>query len=263
MSDVSYIIPFRSGGEERTKNLLTVLDRLSGYPAAEIIVVEQDQAPTLAAESLPGHCTHLFAFNPGPFNKSWGFNVGFRSSVGDVVVFHDADIIMDVHALAQSVVLCSNAFDAVKPYDRLVDLTESESEQVRKGKGIPFINVEERGINREYRGEYICFCGGIFLMRRDVYEELGGFDENFSGWGGEDDAMTLKLHAMEKNTHIVTGQTAWHLWHECRYENRFGQPHYRQNCAMLKQYRRLGRIGMKMICDRHRRSMGRMDRYIS
>ena len=58
-----------------------------------MIVIEQDVAPTLGdLASFPGLRT-LFAYNPGPFNKSWGFNVGVRAGKGSLLAFGDADVL--------------------------------------------------------------------------------------------------------------------------------------------------------------------------
>lgn len=164
--DVSYIITYRSDGEARKANLETVQAWLHQFPSLEVIVVEQDRSPTLSDTASLEHGTCLFAFNPGSFNKSWGFNIGFKHASGQVLAFGDADILMDAEALNKGFQLCLSDFEAVKPYDRLIDLTPEETKQILDGQ--PPTHVERSGQppNREGIGEYICFCGGLFVMRR-------------------------------------------------------------------------------------------------
>ena len=90
----SYIITYRATNDPaRRANLETVLAWLKPQPLAEVIVVEQDEAPTLGDfKSFPG-LRSLFAYNPGPFNKSWGFNIGVRASTGSLLAFGDADVL--------------------------------------------------------------------------------------------------------------------------------------------------------------------------
>ena len=83
MQATSYIITYRATDDPtRRANLEAVLAWLRLQTLAEVIVVEQDAAPTLGdLGAFPG-LRSLFAYNPGPFNKSWGFNVGVRASTG-------------------------------------------------------------------------------------------------------------------------------------------------------------------------------------
>lgn len=261
MSDASYIITYRSEGESRRANLEAILTWLRQFPGIEILIVEQDRTPTLADAPLPDHCAYLFAFNPGPFNKAWGFNIGFRHSTGPVIAFGDADVMVDAAALSESVQLCRTAFEAVKPYDRLIDLTPAETQQLLAGQAHLHIDRGGQPPDREGRGEYICFCGGLFVLRRALFELLGGFDEKFMGWGGEDDALTIKLRALSQNTHTLCGHTAYHLWHAQPLQRRFGQPFYHKNLARLRQYQRLDPAALRRLCAEQRRSMGDIHKY--
>ena len=80
MQATSYIITYRAADDPaRRANLEAVLAWLKLQALAEVVLVEQDIAPTLGdLPAFPG-LRSLFAYNPGPFNKSWGFNVGVRA----------------------------------------------------------------------------------------------------------------------------------------------------------------------------------------
>ena len=261
MIGVSYVVTYRSEGASRRANLEAILAWLGQFSGLEVTVVEQDRSPTISGVIIPGQGTHLFAFNPGAFNKSWGFNVGFKYSSGQVIAFGDADVMVDAETPNQSFESCLSDYDAVKPYDRLIDLTPEETKQVLAGESPILMDGYGRSLNREGIGEYICFCGGLFVMRRALFEFLGGFDEKFLGWGAEDDAMTVKLHTLSQSTQNLTGHTAYHLWHEQLPHRRFGQPFYQRNLARLRQYQGLGPARMRILCERQRRSMGNIHKY--
>lgn len=245
----------------RAVNLHAVLRWLSGMPDIEVVLVEQDRRPQLTPASLSPNCTYCFVHNEGPFNKAWGLNVGFRNSSGSVVGFGDADMVMDAAALMDCYARCHNEFEAMKPYDRHVDLTPEESEHVRNGNWTA--NPDRHGLprNREGVGEFVCFCGGLFLIRRDAYEEVGGFDEQFLGWGGEDDAMSSKLSRLGKHSASVSNQVACHLWHERSIAVRYFHPHYQQNVARVNWYTTCDDQSLMRICQQDRQSMGRPDKY--
>lgn len=94
MHATSYIITYRATDDPaRRANLEAVLAWLRLQPLAQVIVVEQDVAPTLGDLASFPNLLSLFAYNPGPFNKSWGFNVGVRASRGSLLAFGDADVL--------------------------------------------------------------------------------------------------------------------------------------------------------------------------
>ncbi len=105
------------------------------------------------------------------------------------------------------------------------------------------------------------FCGGLFLMRRGTYEDLGGFDERFLGWGGEDDAMTSKLSRLVKCSGVARNQIAYHLWHERSRASRYFHPHYQQNLARTKWYAACDTQSLMLLCQKDRQNMGRSDKY--
>ncbi len=194
MHPVSYILTYRQGeGPQRRDNLAAVLGWLAQYPQFEPIVVEQDDAPRLTGALPHPRCTHVFAYNPGPFNKSWGFNVGFRCSQSPWLAFADADVIVGA-SLPETLAYLESGYQLVKPYRRLLDLDPEESRRVAAGE-FDWLPPRADGvaINREAGGEYIVFAGGVFLITRAAFMRVGGWDERFRGWGGEDNAMSYQL----------------------------------------------------------------------
>jgi GT2 family glycosyltransferase len=55
------------------------------------------------------------------------------------------------------------------------------------------------------------FAGGSCAVRRDVYEAIGGHDEDFVGWGGEDVEFLDRLET--RNVFRGAWMPAIHLWH--------------------------------------------------
>lgn len=57
------------------------------------------------------------------------------------------------------------------------------------------------------------FGGNIGVWRND-YERINGYDENFVGWGGEDDDLRLRLRRAGVRIHSILPWTrTYHLWH--------------------------------------------------
>ena len=130
MQATSYIITYRATDDPaRRANLETVLAWLKLQPLAQVILVEQDVAPTLGdLPAFPG-LRSLFAYNPGPFNKSWGFNVGVRASRGSVLAFGDADFLC--RALPAAVTAARSGSPVVRAFSKAIDLDEANSDMLR------------------------------------------------------------------------------------------------------------------------------------
>lgn len=245
----SYIIAYRSASERlRKTNLQAVLEWLALLADLEVVVVEQDRVPTLRQAELPANCSLVYMHHAGPFNKSWGLNVGFQSSTGASVAFGDADVLVSPPALARCFQACQGSIEAVKPYDRLIDLTEEETRRFLSERGALEVERSVSWINREGIGEYVSFGGGLFIMQRGTFERLGGFDERFLGWGGEDDAMTIKVQRLVAAAQTLSGQTAFHLWHPRSQQSRTGHPHYQQNVARVQYYARCEIAELLELC---------------
>lgn len=259
----SYLLTWRSNDDpSRTRNLLAVIAWLAkSAPDAEVILLEQDDAPRL--EGLLAHpgCKYLFAYNPGPFNKSWGFNVAFRHARTGLLAFGDADVVLPEAQLQQAVDLCQNRVVAVNPYRRLIDLSEAETQQLIASQ---FDWQPERPLeqqNREGIGERVVFCGGLFFIRRDAFIHLGGWDERFRGWGGEDDAMTYKLERARLPALELDDQPALHLWHPRPQQDTFGQPHYGANTSLLGEYRAYGDEQLSRLAEISVQTLGNQEKY--
>ena len=141
-----------------------------------------------------------------PFNKSWGFNVGLKYANSNTIVFGDSDLIMDPHEFIKSVKLLEQ-YEMVNPYNSVIDLNQQESNA----------SLDQiMNINRPGRGETdiqkVPLCGGICIFRKDAIHRIGGWHEDFIGWGGEDDFQSVKVKNF-LNWHENTAK-CFHIYHD-------------------------------------------------
>lgn len=255
------LITFRASDAARARNLRFVLQWLDVLPGLETLVVEQDRAPTLDAASLPGSCRTLFVPNAGPFNKSWGLNVGFHVAEGEVLVVSDADVVVHGDRISHALDACRSDYELIRPWSDIVDLTEEETAALVAG------HLDEAAVavpgrrGRRRVGEEPPLCGGVYVIRRDVYERLGGQDERFFGWGGEDDAMSLKVAALCTRVGMLRDSLAVHLHHPRHAALPVDDPAYRRNVELLAGYRKLSREKIAKMCSTARGTMGDASRF--
>lgn len=138
------------------------------------------------------------------YNKAALAHAGAKAASGDVLVFTDADVFMDRRGLARAIgAVCSGSFGWATPNNRVCRYTDAESEAVGNGgAAIPS--------NAPYVGQ---MAGGLFIVSRKCWDETGGMDTRFEGWGGEDSAYSIILAQRGDGWQPRGTEILWHLWH--------------------------------------------------
>lgn len=244
--DVSILIVVRPVDRFRRRNLALVLDwygraGLQGSDM-EFVLVEQNGSARLSRE-LEGYggVRHIHQEYGGPFNKASGMNLAARSARGRVLVLLDADILVDRTVFTTAVHSAGERYDVISPYKRLVYLDDEETERWRRG-ALRFSDLTQLDpSDRAPPGETRPFCGGSFVIPRSKYFDIGGMDERFMGWGGEDDAMSIKIERCADRIGQSDTRPGIHLWHPRTGRDRAAcDPHYLDNQRLLHQYRQFG-----------------------
>lgn len=176
--DVSFVIGHR--GLDRLPQLSLVLSSIAGQveTAVECILVEQSRQAEIA-ERIPGWVRYIHTPAPEgmPYSRSWAFNVGARAARSRLLAFHDNDMIVPERYAAELLALRRRGYEVINLKRFVFYLAERETARALKGEapgGAP-----ERVV-QNLEG------GGSVAVDRDAFFDLGGFDESFVGWGGED-----------------------------------------------------------------------------
>lgn len=177
--ELSFIIPFR--GTERLPQLqATVRSILAQHGArVECIVIEQSNVVQARAVLPPGvrhlHLPHPQG-DPG-WRKSWAYNVAAREARAPVLVCHDGDILVPEGYARALLHTLDRGVDSVHIQRFLFYLGSADSQRVQTTCSLAGCCPEEVRHN---------WVGGTLAIRRDAYFAIGGFDERFVDWGGED-----------------------------------------------------------------------------
>lgn len=191
--DAAVVIPFRADPHDprRLRNLAAVLRSLNDQTRARntyrIVVVETDGSPRGQELIEPWCDRYIFAMKEGRFNKAWAVNIGVthdRPAAG-VVCLLDADILVDrdfiERALSRFNEFGSQAHWPFKDMLFLDEASTSAAIERRVLRGAAAI--DHAGL----RGVYLRRPpGGCIWLRRGLFDRIGGMDERFEGWGGED-----------------------------------------------------------------------------
>ena len=215
---ISYIIPYKHK-EDRLRNLLNVCKWIKSMDEEiELILVEQDVKMSFGLfgeEQLKlwGIDKYHFIQSDHPFNKSHAMNIGLINSTGDIVCFGDSDLIMNPEEFKECLRDIQN-YDMINPYEWVIDLVEEESDglyTIRQLEDLYNINRLGRG-QAEDDIRKVPICGGITMFKREKIFEIGGWIEDFYGWGAEDDAESIKVRKLLNWNQKP--YKCYHLYHE-------------------------------------------------
>jgi len=243
----TFIIPYRHS-IERFNNLKRVLEWTNGFSNCETIVVEQDKHSKIGHINLK--CRHFFIKSNMPFNRSWSFNVGVKKSRSNIIICTDNDLMLDPDKLIESISLIQQ-YDVVSPYSSVIDLDPNETT-------MPLSKL--LSIDRPGRGENdnqkINICGGMVIFRKDAFLRIGGFSEDFIGWGGEDDFQTIKVKNF-LTWYEVPGR-CFHLYHERLAPD---QKWYQRNLQLLQKLSVMSKDDLTKVINNTSQKIGMKNKY--
>lgn len=224
-SDLTVIVPYRGDPSgERARNAIVVL-RHFARRGAVVVLVEHSASPDEALE-LPLGANRIHVATDGPFSKAVACNVGFAASSTSVIALVDADMLIRGDTIETCVRLVRMTGSVIRPFGLLKELPVAEVASRGVDACLPRIRVDQASDGRDR--EQIPLCGGLVLMPASTFERVGGLDERFLGWGGEDDALSAALMRASTGVtcRVLRTEAALHLRHSRRSQERYHHAHY-------------------------------------
>ncbi|WP_206678783.1 galactosyltransferase-related protein [Alienimonas chondri] len=212
---VSVLVP--AGGDPARRPLLElVLAALAAEAAAtpggaEVILAEQLRPGEPAADGLSG-VRQVAVRDGGPFNKSRLLNRAAAIARAPALVIHDADYLPAPGYLARcGVALARSA--GVRPGRLIFYVDRLTTEHWVAGLPpdsitCPSGHLETTGAEIE---KVVQNNPTPLAIRRSAYFSIGGHDEAFEGWGGEDAEFLSRLRILGVDEYGT--EPLIHLWH--------------------------------------------------
>lgn len=223
--DVSFIIGHR--GLARLPHLLLTLQSIAAQRqvVCECIVVEQSATPEIQS-ALPTWVRYMHTPLPQadmPYCRSWAFNVGTQTAQGALLVLHDNDLLVPSDYAAQLMKRFWEGYEVINLKRFIFYLNEVQTGRVLATHQL-LLDEAPEAIMQNAQG------GGSIAIGREAYFAIGGFDESFVGWGGEDNEFWER----------ATTRRLWpfgylpivHLWHAAQPGKHDAQ---RQTAELLEQ----------------------------
>lgn len=183
------IVPYHRGGRLRAANAAFVRRRLRAlHPDWPLVMATSD-----------------------PWSKAHAVNIAAKATKGAPLVICDADVLVRPEALVAAVEAVEAGSPWAVPHGTVFRLNPDESRTVRRGDARvrPRPLTADRCARKPYPG---LPGGGLFVVSREAWETVGGFDERFDGWGSEDVSLGYALDTLA-GPHWRGGAPLWHLSH--------------------------------------------------
>ena len=183
--------------------------RFSTDASVEILVV--DSTPAREDSAIHEACARLGAtLIKGPLSVRIKRNMGARSATGNWLFFIDSD--------------CEASLEIFNHYKKVID----DNPEFKAGAGptifrndeTPFTKlIQYSSLLAPFRqpaavGTVLWATTSNLVVRKDVFDAVGGFRENFPfRLGGDDTDFCLRLHSVNHHIQSVPEAVCFHSWH--------------------------------------------------
>lgn len=202
---LSICVPWRPDGAHRSRAWEWVRARYEALlPDAEIITSDSDGTTFCLAQAA---------------------NRAARQASGDVLFFASADIANDADYLRIAPEVACTSMVVPEEYHYL---TEPDSLALLESDPAADLPTPTE---TEWSG-----CGiGHFMLPREAFDAVGGYDERHAGWGWEDRCLIAAVETLWGRPKRIPGK-ALHLWHPRSPETTTHSPTAPEQMALTHRY---------------------------
>jgi len=196
-------------------------------PKSTIIIVEQNGDGSIST-LFNDIIYHNVAIEADYFCKSKILNSAINDKVDSkYIIMVDNDCILPSNGIELLETGLDNSSVFI-PFRSINKLNEANTRQlVKNGDFIKVINNSPLHVSR--------YTGGFNLFTKETFDTVGGFDDEFQGWGAEDDAFLTKCQRIVGNVkRTMEDVELVHLYHPS--ENK---PDYLQSDQYMKNKKML------------------------
>ena len=193
------------------------------YQPRNIIVVENipDTGVSTVLQSQFGSLVQVISGLDKPTNISYARNLGVKKGDSDIILFMDDDVVIGhsdyftriIEIMKHNDFCCgARRFWTVTEWHRYLSLDYQMNHNLQILKAKSFLPQSiERTTGKKNCSEF-AYIGNFGAIRRDVFNAVGGFDEQYEGWLYQDTDIMMRL-CFENYTYEVMSYTDMFCYH--------------------------------------------------
>lgn len=226
---VDVVIPFGPTTATRPGALTAVVRILKcSKNLGNLIIVVNGAIPGYSnceLKSLRDYFRDLQIHHVPNANLSSARNVGAEASTGDYILFCDADTMAPPETIQSMLKFVSPSVFVMGVRRKYIPLTTdlemiyqlinrsdwSTIESVATAQPAQYSSDDYGNILPPLVMQYALF-GAFGIVHRKMFEDIGGFDNHYKGWGLEDIDIIRRL-LMKSNCRMLKNERVWHIDH--------------------------------------------------
>ena len=202
-STLSVIVPFFNAPEKLERCLAALARSNADFQLVLVDDCSSDARATEIAGGAPARCVRMEK-NSGPAAAR---NAGARVASGDILAFIDSDVVVEPDTLAK----LRGAFEAEPSIGACFGSYDDEPDS--HGLVSEYRNLLHHYTHQTGPRDATTFWAGCGAIRRDVFEELGGFDEAYQRPSIEDIELGMRIHTAGYTIRLAPEIQCKHLKH--------------------------------------------------
>lgn len=217
---ISVVVCMSPGRESQLAHCLRQLQTQTHSPF-EVLVVDDGSLKGEACVAEFAQTLRLrYVWRANDRCVSRSRNLGAAQAQGEILVFLDADVLLNPEGLAAYA-----AYLGFRQQDLLYGYVGYDKARLAPSLWAPDTQVnwwDTRYLWQDdrlqpdpklFHSAYEFAWAGNFAIYRETYQRLGGFDEGFVGWGGEDLAFAERAVQAGREVHFLVDAWAEHQDH--------------------------------------------------
>lgn len=243
LSDVTFTIPVKIDQPDRAINLETVTTYLVENFNTNIIICEMDSYVKVREIVNPKvKYKHIFMKTQSKwFHRTRMLNYMANISETPIIVNYDADVILDVAQILKSVKsIRSKSIDMVFPYDgNFLNVPPDVKKQFTQSLDYDVLTKNKsRCKNLRPSGDSV---GGVIIWNKEIFNSIGGENENFISWGFEDSERFERAKKLGVKIGRIVNPL-YHLFHKSSENSTTNaHPFYRSNEKEFEKIKKMSK----------------------
>ena len=169
-------------------------------------------------------------------SPSIALNIGIKQATGDIIILTCPEVFYLNETIKKIIApLLTNKKILSTPNFVYFDNTNQLTNKLFSSPKIPknFMDMIEHSTARCKYGRKLPLCMGMY---KQELLKIGGYDEDFTGWGADDDDIVERLVLNGLNYHYTNAKII-HLYHKKQYDrkNKINNKEYLHNLELYKK----------------------------